>query len=96
MSNLNASTEQTANRLDSPPPALQGPCTPEEWRRFRYLLQCQGKTNRQFAAEHGLDYMSLNRTLRGYNKGAFGQSFHALNAIRHFILIPSQTGQIQS
>ena len=70
---------------DSPPPALQGPCTPEEWQRFRHLLRCQGKTNRQFAAEHGLDYMSLNRTLRGYNKGAFGQSFHALNAIRFFL-----------
>lgn len=96
MSNLNASTEQTANRLDSPPPALQGPCTPEEWRRFRYLLQCQGKTNRQFAAEHGLDYMSLNRTLRAITKGRLGRvSMHSMPS-GVSSLNPLSTGQIQS
>lgn len=70
---------------DEPSNAIQNAIQTDEKIRFKNQLASQGMTMTQFAAERDIDYMSLCRVVRGYNKGRYGMGFKAVVAVRAFL-----------
>ncbi|HPQ96252.1 MAG: hypothetical protein KDI44_14315 [Thiothrix sp.] len=77
---------QTQTEISTPDIDPDAAISQQEKIRFKHHLRATGTTMREFAETQAIDYMSLCRIIRGYNKGHFGMGFHAKKAVRDYLV----------